>query len=67
MVASSFLETMFSFVHHYDRDLVLNKDENTHLEECSERRRGRGRGEWEGGVGRRGEGEGGEKKVERKE
>ena len=56
MVASSFLETVFSFVHHYDCNLVLNKDENTHLERSvGERRREREEGEG-GGGGRREEG-----------
>ena len=73
VVASSLFEAMFSFVYKYDRELVLNKDENTHLERyVDERRRGKeerggrsrkkGReqeeGEGEGAGGGRGEGKG---------
>ena len=63
VVASSLFETVLSFVYQYDRELVLNKDENTHLERSvDERRRGEKRkkrevGRWE--EQKEGEGAGG--------
>ena len=50
VVASSLFETVFCFVHQYDRELVLNKDKYTHLKWCGDERR---REEERGGGGRR--------------